>query len=84
MLQIDHLAQFVKSDSITATTNANGYITSTLLASVGIVVSAIKDDRAVIPFVSNTGYWCFRVTWVDDMTPVKNTSVTVNYYYIEL
>ena len=84
----DHIANFVKTDTLTATTSSSGNITSSISATSKMIVGAYAYTGGnyviCLPyFYSN--YWYFHIANSDaSMTAIANQSVTIEYAYIDL
>lgn len=74
------------ANTLTATTGASGYISTSLRISDIMVLQAwdggTTNSHIVIPFVANGVYWYFKVLNNGSMQSVANTSVTIKYLSI--
>ena len=75
------ISNFVKSDTYTGTTNANGIIDTSLSVSERSIIYAIASGR-IVEAVNGTGYWTFKILNATDMQPIQNASVSIAYKYI--
>ena len=79
------VGSFLKTSSVTATTDSNGNINLDLAFSTNYVVAARSNGYIVTPWTSGSDQkWHARVTGITG-TAVANTSVTVNFlYYVNI
>jgi len=79
--QSDKIENLLKTDTATGTTDANGYLSTTGIASRKVFMATL-NGYPVTP-VSYGGNWLFFICYPNNgmVVPYANHSVTVTYYY---
>ena len=80
--------QGIKSATVSATTSAGGNVTNVLSGTGHILISAKSngtDNYMIIPwYYAEGGTWSLHVFDNTDLSPVRNTSMSITYYYYDI
>ena len=79
----DAIANLVKVETKSITTNANGVGSLDTTEANRVIVAITVQDYIAIPFIVGSGRnWWVKVVGWSDMTPKANSTVSANIFYI--